>query len=218
MKTPAFVKLPLNDLILASASKIRAKMLTDIGLAFSQYPANIDEEAIRSSGIASKIPPSEIAIILAEMKAASVSGHFIVDQAKSDTYILGCDQILVCNDTIYNKPKDLVSAKLQLKSLAGKTHQLFTAAVLFRHGRRIWHHLSSADLTMRGLENDFIDRYLQRLGETALTSPATYQIEGFGAHLFSKIRGCHYGVLGLPLLELLSILREHGLSSKDDRV
>ena len=218
MDTSVFVKLPIGNLVLASASKVRAKMLTDSGLAFSQYPVNIDEESIRASGLASDMPPSEIAVILAEMKAATVSQHFIANQASSEHYILGCDQILFCDNRIYNKPKDLASAKSQLLSLSGKTHQLFTAAVLFRHGSRIWHHLSSADMTMRPFEKDFIEAYLQKLGNTALTSPASYHIEGLGSHLFSKIKGCHYGILGLPLLEVLSILREHGLSSNGDRL
>ena len=216
MEATVFAKLLNSDLILASASKIRAKMLTDVGLAFSQYPVNVDEESIRTSSVKSDIPPSEIAVILAEMKAASASQHFMANQATSASYILGCDQILVCENRIYNKPKDFVSAKSQLLSLSGKTHQLYTAAVLFRHGRRIWHHLSSADMTMRQFEKDFIEAYLQRLGKCALSSPASYHLEGLGAHLFSKIRGCYYGILGLPLLEVLSILREHGLTSNGD--
>ena len=103
-------------------------------------------------------------------------------------YVLGCDQILVCDGIIYNKPKDIVAAKSQLSVLAGKTHQLFTAAVLFQHGKRIWHHLSVADMTMRHFDNEFIDFYLDQLGEMAFCSPGSYQIESIGAHLFSQIK------------------------------
>ena len=102
-------------------------------------------------------------------------------------------------------------AKAQLTALSGKTHQLFSAAVLYREGERIWHHLAIAKITMRRLDEDFIESYLDRLGAAAFTSPASYQIENLGAHLLSRIDGCHFSILGLPLLELLGILREHGL-------
>ena len=209
---PPFAILPAGDFVLASASATRAKVLRDSGLDFCQYPVNIDEEAVRMAGIAEMIPPSDIAIALAEMKASVAVQLLSLERQKPPSYILGCDQILVCEDQIYNKPVDAVAAKSQLMALSGKTHQLFTAVVLFRHGNRIWHYLSVADITMRELESDFIDVYLKHVGDVALISPASYQIEGIGAQLLSKINGCHYGILGIPLLELLAILREHGLT------
>jgi septum formation protein len=108
-------------------------------------------------------------------------------------------------------------AKAQLMALSGKTHQLFSAAVLCRNGARIWHHLAIAKITMRRLDEDFIDSYLDRLGAAAFSSPASYQIENLGAHLLSRIDGCHFSILGLPLLELLGILREHGLKPVETR-
>ena len=209
---PNFVTLPTGDLVLASASATRAKILRDSGLGFCQYPVNIDEKAVRMAGIADMILPSDIAIVLAEMKASVALQLLFSESQKLPGFILGCDQILVCEDQIYNKPVDAVAARSQLMALSGKTHQLFTAVVLFRQGNRIWHHLSVADITMRKLENDFIDAYLKHIGDGALISPASYQIEGVGAQLLSKIKGCHYGILGIPLFELLAILREHGLT------
>ena len=82
--------------------------------------------------------------------------------------------------------------------------------MLYREGERIWHHLAIAKITMRRLDEDFIESYLDRLGAAAFTSPASYQIENLGAQLLSRIDGCHFAILGLPLLELLGILREHG--------
>ena len=207
-----FATLPTDDLVLASASATRAKILRDSGLGFCQYPVNIDEEAVRIAGIAERIPPSDIAIALAEMKASVAVQLLSLERQKLPGYILGCDQILVCEDQIYNKPLDAVAAKSQLMALSGKTHQLFTAVVLFRDGNRIWHHLAVADITMRELESEYIDAYLKHIGDEALISPASYQIEGAGAQLLSKIKGCHYGILGIPLFELLAILREHGLT------
>jgi septum formation protein len=118
---------------------------------------------------------------------------------------------LACDGVIYSKPQDHATAKAQLMALSGRTHQLFSAAVLYREGERIWHHLAIAKITMRRLDEDFIESYLDRLGVDAFSSPASYQIENLGAQLLSRIEGCHFSILGLPLLELLGILREHGL-------
>ena len=210
-KSP-FVTFPKGDLVLASASASRAKILTDAGLGFCQYPVMIDEVAVRAAGIADMIPASDIAIRLADMKAGAAVKLLALECQIPPVYVLGCDQILVCDDKIYDKPLDVVAAKSQLLALSGKIHHLLTAAVLFQHGKRIWHHLSVAEMDMRDLNGDFIDDYLARLGAAALTSPASYQIEGFGAHLFLHIKGCHYGILGIPLLEVLAILRKHGLA------
>jgi septum formation protein len=150
-------------------------------------------------------------VMLAEMKAAAAVQRLAFETDPSPAFVLGCDQILACDEVIYSKPHDRAMAKAQLMALSGKTHQLFSAAVLYRNGARIWHHLAIAKITMRRLDEDFIESYLDRLGAAAFTSPASYQIENLGAHLLSRIDGCHFSILGLPLLELLGILREHGL-------
>ena len=213
-KPCASTSLP-GEFVLASASASRFKLLENAGIEFFQYPVSIDEEAIRASGIAESVPVKDIAVMLAEMKAAVAVQRLETENLAPPFYVLGCDQILVCDGTIYSKPKDIVTAKSQLLALSGKTHQLFTAVVLFQHGKRIWHNLSVADLTMRQFDDEFIDFYLEQLGESAFDSPASYQIESIGVQLFAKIKGCHYGILGIPLLELLAILREHSLSPFD---
>lgn len=217
MKKPSFSTLPTGDLVLASASPARAKLLENAGLRFCQFPVSIDEEAVRAAGISEAVPAQDIVVKLAEMKAAVAVQHLATEHLAPPTYVLGCDQILVCDETIYSKPRDIVAAKSQLSALSGKTHQLLTAIVLFQHGRRIWHNLSVADMTMVQFDDEFIDFYLEKLGEMAFSSPASYQIESIGVQLFSEIKGCHYGILGIPLLELMTILREHGLSPFDKK-
>ena len=217
MSKPIFSTLPTGDFVLASASATRVKLLEDAGIGFCQYPVSIDEGAIRAASIAEAIPAQDIAVILAEMKAVVAVQRFETDHMVSPAYVLGCDQILVCDEIIYSKPKDVVTAKSQLSALSGKTHQLFTAVVLFQYGKRIWHHLSVAHMTMLPFDEEFIDFYIEQVGEAAFNSPASYQIESFGAQLFSQINGCHYSILGIPLLELMAILREHGLSPFDKK-
>ena len=211
MTLAAFTQLPAGDLVLASASSIRAKILHDAGLGYRCYPVAIDEESVRASASAEAVPVGDIAVMLAEMKAAAAVQRLALESDPSPAFVLGCDQILACDEAIYSKPQDHAMAKAQLMALSGKTHQLFSAAVLYREGERIWHHLAIAKITMRRLDEDFIDSYLDRLGAAGFTSPASYQIENLGAHLLSRIDGCHFSILGLPLLELLGILREHGL-------
>ena len=217
MSKSIFTTLPNGDFVLASASATRAKLLEDAGLGFCQYPVSIDEGALRAASTAEAIPVQDIAVMLAEMKATVAVQRLCVEHVVPPTYVLGCDQILVCDEIIYSKPKDVVTANSQLSALSGKTHQLFTAVVLFQYGKRIWHHLSVADMTMRQFDEEFIDVYIEQLGEAAFCSPASYQIESIGAQSFLKIKGCHYGILGIPLLELLVILREHGLSPSDKK-
>ena len=217
MTHATFAQLPAGDLVLASASSIRAKILHDAGLGYRCYPVVIDEESFRASASAEAVPVGDIAIMLAEMKAAAAVQRLALETDPAPTYVLGCDQILSIDEVIYSKPQNHSVAKAQLMDLSGKTHQLFSAAVLYRHGERIWHHLAIAKITMRCLDEGFIDSYLDRLGAAAFDSPASYQIENLGAQLLSRIDGCHFAILGLPLLELLGILREHGLKPAETR-
>ena len=217
MTYPAFVQLPVGDLVLASASIIRAKILHDSGLGYRCYPVVIDEESVRASASAEAVPVGDIAIMLAEMKASAAVQRLAFETDQSQAYVLGCDQILSCDEVIYSKPQNQTMAKAQLMALSGKTHQLFSAAVLYHNGERIWHHLAIAKVTMRHLDEGFIDAYLDRLGAAAFSSPASYQIENLGAQLLLRIDGCHFAILGLPLLELLGILREHGLKPLENR-
>ena len=212
-----FVQLPAGDLVLASASSVRAKILADAGLGYRSYPVAIDEELVRASASANGVPIGDIAIMLAQMKAVAAVQRLALETDPSPAFVLGCDQILACDEVIYSKPQDQTMATEQLKALSGKTHQLFSAAVLYRNGERIWHHLAIAKITMRRFDEHFIDSYLDRLGAAAFSSPASYQIENLGAHLLSRIDGCHFSILGLPLLELLGILREHGLKPVETR-
>ena len=203
--------------MLASASIIRAKILHDAGLGYRCYPVAIDEESVRASASADAVPVGDIAIMLAEMKASAAVQRLALETDPSQAYVLACDQILLCDEVIYSKPQNQTMSKAQLMALSGKTHQLFTAAVLYHNGERIWHHLAIAKITMRRLDEGFIDAYLDRLGAVAFSSPASYQIENLGAQLLLRIDGCHFAILGLPLLELLGILREHGLKPLENR-
>lgn len=205
--------LPNSHLILASTSETRRKMLKDAAVAFDSVAAPIDEENIRLAAQAEKISPGDLAVLLAEMKIEAAHRRHDFDE---NTYIMGCDQILDCDGVVYGKPTDFTQAKTQLAALQGKSHKLHTAVMLFKNGQRIWHHLACPQLTMRKMDEVEIDAYLKMIGEAALWSPGSYQIESIGAHLFTDITGDNYAILGLPLLPLLAFLRTHGLAFDEE--
>jgi septum formation protein len=208
-----FLGLPDAIILLASASVARQNILRSAGIDFKTLPVTIDEAQIRSGALADDMMPEDIAVLLAFLKAQAASQYFAAASVESSTvYVIGADQILVCEGQIINKPETIVAAKDQLLWLAGKPHKLFSAIVLFRDGQRIWHHLAESALTMRQFDAVFADSYIKHIGDAALLSPGSYQIESVGTSLFSEIDGDHFDILGLPLLPLLGILREHGLS------
>lgn len=201
-------RLPTGQLILASTSRTRQRLLEQAGFAFETCVASIDEVSIRQSCAADGIAAGDVAVILAEMKGRAASAKVAVSPG---TLLLAADQILEIDGEMLGKPADRAGAAAQLARLQGRAHRLLTAAVIFRDGERIWHHLAEAKLTMRSLDQDEIESYLDLLGDAALWSPGSYQIEALGMHLFSRIEGCHYGILGLPLLEITAFLRGHRL-------
>jgi len=190
------------SVVLASASPVRAALLRAAGIPIAVDAAAIDEAEVKTS---LRAAPAAIAETLAELKAQRVArGH-------PGSLVIGADQVLECDGILFDKPCDLAAARSQLMALRGRTHRLVSAVVLVRDGARVWHHIDQASLTMRNFSTDFLDRYLGAVGDTALSSVGAYQLEGVGAQLFAAVDGDYFTILGLPLLPLLDILREHGI-------
>jgi septum formation protein len=191
--------------VLASASSARAALLRAAGIAITIDAAAIDEGEVKASLLASRAAPAAIAETLAELKAQRVS------RRHAASLVIGADQILECDGVLFDKPADAAAARLQLLALRGRTHRLVSAVVLVRDGQRLWHHVDRADLKMRDFSTSFLDCYLETAGQATLSSVGAYQLEGIGAQLFAAIDGDYFTILGLPLLPLLDILREHGV-------
>jgi septum formation protein len=203
---PVLQRAEAAPLILASASATRARLLEAAGVIIRRRPANIDESAVKEALQADGIAAGDAAVALAELKAQRVAA-----QAPYDAIVLGADQILTCEGRWFDKPVDAREARSQLQALTRRRHELWTAAVAFRNGERVWHRLATARLWMRPCSDAFIDAYLAALGPDALSSVGSYQIEGPGAQLFARIEGDHFAIQGLPLLEVLEFLRVQGV-------
>lgn len=194
-----------SAVVLASASPARAALLRAAGVAMSVDVAAIDETEVKASLVTAGAAPDAIADKLAELKAQRVS------RRHPGSLVIGADQVLDCEGVLFDKPADLAEARRQLLALRGRRHQLSSAVVLVRDGARIWQHTGRASLVMREFSPAFLERYLESVGAAALQSVGGYQLEGLGAQLFARIEGDYFTILGLPLLPLLDILREHGV-------
>ena len=190
-------------LILASQSRARQMLLANAGIDFETVAAEIDERAVqRASGLSA---PGDIAALLARQKALAVSGR------QPGRFVVGADQTLALGEFLFSKPAGRAQAKEQLRALAGRSHELHSAVAVAADGKILFEASAFARMTMRRPGEAEIDAYLDEAGEVVTTSVGAYQLEGLGVHLFERIEGDHFTILGLPLLPLLAFLRSKGL-------
>lgn len=195
------------ELILASGSSARRKMLEAAGMLFRVVPADVDEDAIRAS-LAESGPncePEDVAAVLARAKAEEVSRRYPAE------LVIGADQVLALDGEIFTKAPDLPAARHALRKLAGKTHLLHSAVSLAVGGAQEWEHLDTATMSMRDISDAFLDHYLATAAESVCLSVGSYQLESLGIQLFEQIEGDYFTILGMPLLPVLHELRTRGL-------
>lgn len=189
-------------LILASKSSSRLKVLMSAGLDVKAIPSHVGEAEIKTQMLLEGARADEIAEKLASEKARKVS------EAYPNHYIIGGDQILMCEDELFDKARDLDEVEKHLKFFRGKLHSLVTSVVIYKNEELVWTHTSIPKLHMRNFSNNFLANYIKTNGDNLLNSVGCYFIEESGGQLFSKIDGDYYSILGMPLLPLLTKLRE----------
>jgi septum formation protein len=178
-------------------------LLANAGLEFDSVTADIDERGIQAASKLSN--PREIALLLAREKAKAVSVNY------PGSHVIGADQMLALGDRLFNKPAGRVQALAQLRDLAGHCHALNSAVAVAQDGKIVFEDVSVARMTMRGMTEAELSTYLDAAGDAVTTSVGAYQLEGLGIHLFERIEGDHFTILGLPLLPLLAFLRREQL-------
>ena len=190
-----------QPLVLASRSDVRGKILAAAGLRFEIRPSVIDERAIEArAGIDDA---ADVARHLAHAKASAVAASL------PGRVVLGADQTLARGAKRFTKPADRNVASEQLRELRGRTHELHSALALIRDGAMLFSCVDTAKLTMRNFSDGYLKDYLDLAGESALKSVGGYQLEGIGIHLFERVEGDYFTILGLPLMPLLAYLRQN---------
>jgi septum formation protein len=189
-------------LILASQSQTRKALLEQAGLAFSTAPAQIDERGLETAATARGADGRDVALLLAERKAAFVAA------SHPGALVIGADQTLSLGSALLHKPADRDEAAAQLELLRGKPHRLHAAVTLVRDDLLLWSDIQSAELTMRDFTPEERDDVLEREGAAILASVGGYRLEGPSIRLFETVTGDYFTILGLPLLPLLAALRD----------
>jgi len=191
----------MMELVLASNSPVRARLLSAAGIRFTVKAPDVDEAQVK--GAMSGAAARQVAIALSTLKARCAS-------ADLEGWVIGADQTLEIDGVMLSKPGEKTAVATQLRLLQGREHRLHAAVSLARQGRMTWRTCRTARLRMRSLSQDDIAGYVERCGETVRHSVGGYHFEEEGIHLFDRVVGDYHAILGLPLLPLISALRRFG--------
>jgi septum formation protein len=189
-------------LVLASQSSTRQNLLCAAGIPFEIRSASIDERMLEAELVARGAGPREVALELSRAKASKVGAEM------PGRLVLGADQVACLDGRLFGKASDSAAARSQLVAMQGRTHELHSGCCITRGTDILFETVTTAWLSCRNFSADFIENYLAQTEGSG--TAATYQIEGLGAHLFDRIEGDHWTILGLPLLPILKFLREEG--------
>ena len=189
-----------SNIILASKSEVRKKILNKNGINCEVIPSNVDEDHIKKSLLDEKATPAIISKNLAELKANKIS------EKKHDQLVLGADSVIDLNGELISKPVDRKEAFAILEKLNGQKHQLISSVCISKNGSMIWNSTDASTLTMKQLNSDEIKSYLVKIRDKELYAYGVYQIEADGRSLFSKIEGDEDTIMGLPVKQIKKYL------------
>jgi len=190
----------VKEIILASKSGVRKKILEENKIRCKVEPSNVDEDSVKESLLKEKATPTIISKNLAELKANKISQKF------TEEMVLGADSVIDLEGEIISKPNDRVEALEILKKMNGKIHQLISSVCISRGGSMIWNYTDKASLTMKNMTILELESYLKKISDDDLYAYNVYQIEGEGRSLFSKIEGDEDTIMGLPVKKIKEYL------------
>ena len=192
---------PSVPIILASGSESRRVMLEDAGLDFNVYSSDVDEDILKQEMVG--LPFEEQVVKLASAKAEQVS------LKNQDHIVIGGDQMCICNNTIFDKPGSVEKAIKNLQILSGTTHYQYSGVCIYKNGQSLWQYFEIVEMNMHKLSDEEIKNYVKL--ENPIHAAGAYKFESMGCNLFSSVNGSSYTIRGMPLLPLLSKLREMGV-------
>jgi septum formation protein len=198
-----FQKKMLKEIILASKSLVRKKILEENGIKCIVVSSNIDEDLVKESLLKENATPKLISKNLAELKANKVS------QKKNGSLVLGADSIINLNEEIISKPSNRSEALAILQKLNGQKHQLISSVCVSKNGFMVWNYTDIAVLTMKQMSKQELKSYLNKIKDKELYAYNVYQIEGEGRSLFSEIEGDENTIMGLPIKQIKKYLNNY---------
>ena len=191
----------VKEIILASKSGVRKKILEENNIQCRVEPSNVDEDSVKESLLKEKATPTIISKNLAELKANKISQKLI------EKIVLGADSVIDLEGEIISKPNNRAEALEILKKMNGKTHQLISSVCISRGGSMIWNYTDKASLTMKNMTFLELENYLKKISDKDLYAYNVYQIEGEGRSLFLKIEGDEDTIMGLPVKKIKEYLK-----------
>ena len=190
----------VNEIILASKSKVRKEILEKNNILCIIEPSNVDEDIVKQGLLKASASPEIISKNLAELKANKVS------LKKKDKIVIGADSVIDLDGELISKPENRDQAMLILKKLNGKKHLLISSVCISKNGSMIWNYTDKANLKMKKFTDEELVNYLSKISDEALYSYNVYQIEGEGRNLFTSIDGDENTIMGLPIIDIKKYL------------
>ena len=199
---------PSVPITLASGSESRRVMLEDAGLDFNVFSSDVDEDILKQEMVG--LPFEEQVVRLASAKAEQVS------LKNQDHIVIGGDQMCICNNTIFDKPGSVEKAIKNLQILSGTTHYQYSGVCIYKNGQSLWQYFEIVEMNMHKLSDEEIKNYVKL--ENPIHAAGAYKFESMGCNLFSSVNGSSYTIRGMPLLPLLSKLREMGVVNLEQSI
>ena len=191
------------NIILASASGVRKKILEKYKLNFKVIISNIDEDQIKDSLIAEGADPLVISKNLAEIKSTHVSSKNL------NILVLGADSVISLNNELINKPKSRKEALENLKKLNNSKHYLISSVCISLNGAMVWNHSDKSELKMKNFGNEELIKYLDKIKTETLLKYGVYQVEADGLNLFEYIKGDMDSIMGLPIKQIMNYIKQY---------
>ena len=193
----------MNEIILASKSKVRKEILDSNKIFCDVVPSNVDEDSVKVALINKKANPEIISKNLAELKANKVSAKYL------DKLVIGADSVIDLEGQIISKPTNRSEALDILKLLNGKSHYLISSVCISKNGNMIWNYTEKAQLFMKKFKLEELEKYLSKLSDEIIFAYNVYQIEGLGKTLFAEIKGDSDTIMGLPVKKIKEFLKNY---------